>query len=96
MQHAESVPEPPSARTELEIPPAIDAVILACLAKDPDRRPSSAAELARLLLEASPQPLWDDERAQGWWERHHPESAGPETCHCHLTLTKALSSEPVS
>src|SRR6185295_13330386 len=46
MQHAKAVPQPPSERTELAIPKELDAIVLACLAKNPDDRPQSARELA--------------------------------------------------
>ena len=53
IQHAQAMPEPPSARTELPIPKELDAIVLACLAKDPSDRPQTARELAR-RLEAVP------------------------------------------
>ena len=40
---------PPSQRTELPIPPEVDALVLACLEKDPPDRPQNAEELLRLL-----------------------------------------------
>src|SRR5262245_14540351 len=46
MQHAQALPIPPSARTEMEVPPALDDIVLACLAKDPNDRPASADKLA--------------------------------------------------
>ncbi len=91
MQHAHTPPVPPSQRTELEIPPALDELIMACLAKDPAARPASAAELGRRLAEAAPATAWNEERAQRWWELHHPESASTEPCYCDMTLTKAIS-----
>jgi serine/threonine protein kinase len=45
VQHAQTMPEPPSARTELPIPPELDAIVLTCLAKDPSGRPRTAREL---------------------------------------------------
>ena len=45
MQHVQAVPLPPSKRTELPIPPELDAIVLACLQKDPDKRPQNAEEL---------------------------------------------------
>ncbi len=92
VQHASTPPVPPSQRTELVIPPAVDAVILACLEKDARRRPADAGDLARRLAAAAPGPAWDGERAQRWWDRHHPESARPEPCQCHgMTLARALT-----
>ncbi len=50
-QHANTPPVPPSQRSEMEIPPELDRVILACLAKHPEDRPQTAAELSRRLLD---------------------------------------------
>jgi tRNA A-37 threonylcarbamoyl transferase component Bud32 len=78
-QHANATPTPPSQLSEFEISPALDAVILACLAKLPEERPQSAAELSERLALAVPTPIWTDELAHRWWDRHHPEMAPPET-----------------
>ena len=53
IQHTQATPQPPSARTELPIPKELDAIVLACLAKNPSDRPQTARELAR-RLEAVP------------------------------------------
>jgi hypothetical protein len=75
-RHVSETPPPPSSCTELEIPAALDEIILACLEKDPDRRPQSARELASHLrgvegLEKS----WTSDHAQRWWDAHHPRPA---------------------
>src|SRR5664280_98260 len=44
MKHLSAIPEPPSVKRP-EIPPALDAVVLRALAKDPDDRYQSAAEM---------------------------------------------------
>jgi len=44
--HLQQVPVPPSQRTENPVPPALERLVLACLAKNPADRPQSAAELA--------------------------------------------------
>jgi eukaryotic-like serine/threonine-protein kinase len=44
--HLQQEPVPPSERTENPIPPALERLILACLAKQPEDRPASAADLA--------------------------------------------------
>jgi serine/threonine-protein kinase len=72
MQHAQSIPEPPSARTELPIPKELDAIVLACLAKDPSDRPQTARELARRLEAVPVSGAWTPELARAWWETHQP------------------------
>ncbi|HEY1558126.1 MAG TPA: serine/threonine-protein kinase [Kofleriaceae bacterium] len=66
-------PVPPSLRTDLPIPTELEAVIMACLAKDPSMRPQSAEQLARMLA-AVPLPAWTPRRAEAWWRAHRPES----------------------
>jgi serine/threonine-protein kinase len=77
-QHANAAPVPPSRRSELEIAPALDTVILACLAKFPEERPQSASELASRLAAAVPGDGWTEEQAHRWWDRHHPETTPVE------------------
>jgi serine/threonine-protein kinase len=72
MRHFEALPVPPSRRTELEVPPPLDALLLECLAKRPDERPASVAELARRLAACPVRQAWTAERAHEWWERHLP------------------------
>jgi serine/threonine-protein kinase len=75
LHHAHTVPTPPSARTELPIPPALDALVLACLAKDPAHRPQSASELSRLLAAIDGADAWTPRRARDWWNTHMPRPA---------------------
>jgi eukaryotic-like serine/threonine-protein kinase len=72
IQHAQAMPEPPSARTELPIPKELDAIVLACLAKDPSDRPQTARELARSLEAVPVSGAWTAELARAWWETHQP------------------------
>ncbi|MEA2329431.1 MAG: eukaryotic-like serine/threonine-protein kinase [Thermoanaerobaculia bacterium] len=64
-------PVPPSQRTSLPIPPDLDRLVLTCLQRKPEDRPSSAAEVSRLLSEVDVTP-WDESRAGAWWQAHHP------------------------
>ncbi len=66
-RHRDEQPLPPSERTELDVPGAFDAVVLACLEKDPERRPATAAELASRLA-AIPGPPWGQPQAREWWQ----------------------------
>jgi serine/threonine-protein kinase len=70
-QHLQAVPVPPSQRTELPIPPALDRLVLACLAKTPDERPANARQLAQ-SLETIDGTAWTEEEAHRWWSQHHP------------------------
>jgi serine/threonine-protein kinase len=91
IQHANATPVAPSARVELEIPAALDAVVLACLAKNPNDRPASARELALRLSQAVGGTGWTQEEALRWWERHRPESMRPVPTNAGgLTLEKTL------
>ena len=75
VHHVQSTPTPPSARTELAIPAALDEIILACLAKDPAARPQTARELAHRLGTVELNTEWTEERASGWWALHQPADA---------------------
>jgi serine/threonine protein kinase len=73
-QHLQAVPVPPSARTELPIPPALEQLVLACLAKKPADRQQTARQLAQ-SLDAIEGLTWGDEEARYWWSTHHPAKA---------------------
>jgi serine/threonine-protein kinase len=75
VQHAQATPEPPSSRTELPIPKELDAIVLACLAKDPADRPQSARELARRLQAVPGSSEWTPELARAWWEAHFRDAS---------------------
>jgi eukaryotic-like serine/threonine-protein kinase len=75
LKHVHEAPVPPSQRTELPLPPALDAIVMACLAKDPAGRPATARELASQLAALPLAQGWDESRRRQWWERHLPESA---------------------
>ena len=68
LQHAQTPPVPPSARTEQPIPAALDDLVLSCLAKDPANRPQSAKELSLRLGEVEGASAWTQDRAREWWE----------------------------
>jgi serine/threonine-protein kinase len=49
LRHLQQPAAPPSRVTDRSIPPALDELVLACLAKRPEDRPASAAELSQRL-----------------------------------------------
>ena len=79
MQHVHAKPVPPSQRTELPIPPELDALVLACLEKDPNKRPQSAESLLNMCDGARICHSWTGADARRWWETHLPELTGPLT-----------------
>jgi eukaryotic-like serine/threonine-protein kinase len=79
MQHVSAVPLPPSQRTELPIPPELDAIVLACLQKDPNSRPQNAEELLKIACRCNTCEGWTQDAARAWWEMHLPDLTGPLT-----------------
>jgi serine/threonine-protein kinase len=66
--HLREPPLPPSRRLH-GIPPALDALVLRCLAKDPAQRPASGTELAAAIgeqLGAASNPGWPASGASGF------------------------------
>jgi tRNA A-37 threonylcarbamoyl transferase component Bud32 len=80
LAHVQSEPVAPSQRTELPVPPDLDEILLACLAKDPAGRPPSARALRAKLEASTASRDWDEEAGYRWWQSHAPEL---------LTLTPA-------
>lgn len=75
MAHVLRPPAPPSARSELRIPPQLEAVVLACLAKEPSQRPQSAKELAARLASIEETAGWTQEDASRWWQTNLPDES---------------------
>jgi len=72
VMHIHSPPDPPSRRTPLPIPPELETIVLACLAKDPAARPGTAEELERRLASVPLARPWTAERAREWWAVNRP------------------------
>jgi serine/threonine-protein kinase len=73
-QHLQAVPVPPSKRTELPIPAALEHLVLACLAKKREDRPQTARQLAH-ALDTIAGMRWSEDEAARWWKQHHPPRA---------------------
>ena len=72
MAQVDRPPEPPSRFAPAPIPEPLDALVLACLAKNPAARPASVEALARDLLQVPTARPWDEGRAAAWWKQHLP------------------------
>lgn len=79
LQHLHADPIPPSQRAEVPIPRELDDLVMACLHKDPNKRPQNAEELFRLACGCTACDGWDQRRAAEWWQVHLPELTGPLT-----------------
>ena len=75
-QHLQAVPVPPSQRTAVPIPLALEQLVLACLAKRPEDRPQLARHLAQ-LLDSIDGMTWGQNEAVHWWSQHDPEQVVP-------------------
>ena len=67
--HATELPERPSVRLQVELPDRLEMLVLACLAKDPSERPTSAAELGAMLEQIDVEP-WTRRHADAWWDEY--------------------------
>jgi serine/threonine-protein kinase len=67
--HLHTRPEPPSARLGRPVPPALEEILLACLEKDPERRPASAHALRDALRQVPGVAEWSEDDARAWWDR---------------------------
>jgi tRNA A-37 threonylcarbamoyl transferase component Bud32 len=73
MKHVRDQPEPPSVRSGKPISPALEAILLRCLAKAPAERPKNAGDLLQELEVCAVEGKWTAADAAIWWL--HPEKA---------------------
>jgi len=82
MRHARDEPEPPSRRTELEVPASLETAILACLAKRTADRPASITELEARLADTGLDEGWTPAARERWWERNRPGGLADREAAC--------------
>jgi serine/threonine-protein kinase len=75
LEHLQTIPVPTARRTEFSIPPDLDALILRCLEKSPDKRPTSMMDLFNELKTIQGLSPWTAELARDWWKQHLPEKS---------------------
>ena len=71
-KHLREAPDPPSRHSPEDLPRELDALILSCLEKSPERRPPNAREVARVLRSVPLHDSWSEERAEAWWSENLP------------------------
>jgi eukaryotic-like serine/threonine-protein kinase len=72
VMHAHQKPVTPSVRVGRPIHSGLEAIVMACLEKNPDRRPQTARELNEGLAALTFDPPWTEERAALWWKHYQP------------------------
>ena len=70
-QHVEAAPPPMSQARGEPVPEPLEQLILSCLAKNKDDRPTSADALADALDQLD-LPPWTRADAEQWWQRYGP------------------------
>jgi hypothetical protein len=77
--HLQTEPESLSRRLGKPIPPKLEAVVLSCLAKDPDQRPESARALADALHACDDVVPWDEVDARRYWRERAMRKSAAKT-----------------
>jgi serine/threonine protein kinase len=77
--HLNTIPDPPSTRSDSPISRDFERLVLLCLEKDPVHRPANARALLERLEQITDVPVWSDEDATSWWATHRRPSE--ETWH---------------
>jgi serine/threonine-protein kinase len=91
LHHVKTPPVPPSERSGRALPAALEALVLSCLAKEPDERPESAEWLAARLAECETAGAWTPARAREWWEQNLPGGSPKARRATTLTTSTPLS-----
>ncbi len=89
VQHVTATPVPPSQVTDAAIPAELEQLVMRCLAKSPDARPT-AAELARLLVPPPTSVGWTESDAEHWWREFRAQESSPASSAPTMTITVDL------
>jgi serine/threonine-protein kinase len=76
IMHAHQRPLPPSRRLGRPLHEGLEALVMRCLEKNPNRRPQSAGELGEELDGLTFEHPWTRARAALWWRNHDPTGSG--------------------
>jgi hypothetical protein len=69
--HLHTPPLPMSVRAQREVPRALEDLVMRCLAKQPNERPTARVVADTLRAYASePWAAWNDSMAEEWWSMH--------------------------
>ena len=77
MKHVNEEPIRPSTLSEFDVPAELDDLVMRCLAKRPEDRPT-ALEVRNMLCEHRMRQLWSEDRARRWWAQNAPDMMAAE------------------
>jgi eukaryotic-like serine/threonine-protein kinase len=96
VMHAHQKPVLPSKRIDKPLHPALEALVMQCLEKNPNKRPQTARELSDALGALQFEHPWTDERATLWWKQNRPEHLRATSALDENERAQLLSIEPVT
>ena len=73
--HASQQPKPFADVCRHEVPPALEELVMSCLAKSADDRPADAQALWAALGALDVEP-WTAEKGEAWWRENLPDLCG--------------------
>jgi tetratricopeptide (TPR) repeat protein len=88
--------DPPRLGDRVTVPPALDELITRCLAKDPNDRPQSAAELAERLEAIELATPWTQSRARAWWSTRDVVTVASQLAAGDSTRTETGMALPIA
>jgi hypothetical protein len=77
MHHVQTAPAPMAERGGVSVPPEVEAIVMKCLAKEPDDRYPSAEVLHAHLEDCQVASAWTVSLARAWWARHEGDLQRP-------------------
>ncbi len=86
--HLHSAPKPPS--TLRDVPPDLEQIVLACLAKRPGDRPQTARDLKAMLDGCADAAAWSDEAARAWWRTASLPPPRPPTTEAQASVQRTF------
>ncbi len=86
--HLHDEPVPPSKRTTRKIPPDLEAIVMACLAKQAADRPQGAGPMSEMLVQCQEYGVWTCQLARKWWTDNRSTLPMEEHTETHSPLAK--------
>jgi hypothetical protein len=74
-KHLHTPFDPESLRSAVALPPGLEQILIACLEKDPARRPAGARDVASALRVLGRDAPWTEDEASGWWSANQARLA---------------------